>query len=71
MATNLPNSLSNEVAHNTTIINVHARPIGIEDASDTDLCNQTTPPKKHILNFGLSPIASFSIEGHVPIPCCL
>jgi hypothetical protein len=33
----LPNSLSNEVANNTAIINVHPRPIGVENPGNSDL----------------------------------
>jgi hypothetical protein len=32
----LPNSLSNEVANNTTIINVHPRPVGVENPGNPD-----------------------------------
>jgi hypothetical protein len=37
----LPNSLSNEVANNTAIINVHPRPIGVENPGNSDFCRHT------------------------------
>lgn len=35
---NLPSSLGYEITHNTTIINVHSRAIGIENPSNPYLC---------------------------------